>query len=193
MSRSAMPELHLASGVRLAYDVVGEGDPLLLIPGTGQGATLWALQVPCYSERYRCIVLDNRGAGRSDVPEDGYSMLQMADDAAAVLRSLGIDRAHVVGPIDGQRRRAGARAERAWPGRITAAAFDLGPAVSAPGAPAPPAPGVGPPRAMGPVRHELGAGAVHTRVRQSASRPVDRARGAALCQSASGTRPGRPL
>jgi pimeloyl-ACP methyl ester carboxylesterase len=53
--------------------------------------------VPCYSERYRCIVLDNRGAGRSDVPDDGYTIAQMAEDAAAVLRSLGINRAHVSG------------------------------------------------------------------------------------------------
>ena len=92
-----MPELTVSSGVRLVFDDVGEGEPLLLIPGTGQGATLWALQVPCYSERYRCIVLDNRGAGRSDVPDDGYTMAQMADDAAAVLGSLGIERAHVSG------------------------------------------------------------------------------------------------
>jgi pimeloyl-ACP methyl ester carboxylesterase len=92
-----MPELYLASGVRLAYDIVGEGEPLLLIPGTGQGARLWSLQVPRYSERYRCIVLDNRGAGRSDVPDDGYTTRQMADDAAEVLHSLSIGQAHVSG------------------------------------------------------------------------------------------------
>ena len=92
-----MPELTVSKGVRLAFDVVGEGDPLLLLPGTGQGARLWALQVPVYSERYRCVVLDTRGAGRSDVPNDGYSTAQMAEDAAAVLRSLGIQRAHVSG------------------------------------------------------------------------------------------------
>lgn len=92
-----MPELTVSKGVRLAFDVVGDGDPLLLLPGTGQGARLWALQVPVYSARYRCVVLDTRGAGRSDVPDDGYSIAQMADDAACVLRSLGVARAHVSG------------------------------------------------------------------------------------------------
>ncbi|MDQ3808976.1 MAG: alpha/beta hydrolase [Chloroflexota bacterium] len=92
-----MPELIVPGGVRLVFDLVGNGEPLLLLPGTGQGAGLWALQVPCYSQRYQCIVLDTRGAGRSDVPDDGYSTAQMAGDAAYVLRSLGIGRAHVSG------------------------------------------------------------------------------------------------
>jgi len=92
-----MPELTVPSGVRLVFDDVGEGEPLLLLPGTGQGARLWALQVPVYSARYRCIVVDTRGAGRSDVPDDGYTTRQMADDAARILRSLGINRAHVSG------------------------------------------------------------------------------------------------
>jgi pimeloyl-ACP methyl ester carboxylesterase len=92
-----MPELTVPSGVRLAFDVVGEGEPLLLLPGTGQGARLWALQVPVYSERHRCIVVDTRGAGRSDVPDGGYTTRQMADDAAHIVRSLGVERAHVSG------------------------------------------------------------------------------------------------
>src|SRR4051812_12336783 len=92
-----MPELTVPGGVRLVFDVVGDGDPLLLLPRTGQGARLWSLQVPVYSQRYRCVVLDTRGAGRSDVPDDGYTIGQMADDAARVLRSLGIERAHVSG------------------------------------------------------------------------------------------------
>ena len=92
-----MPDLIVSDGVRLVFDVVGDGEPLLLLPGTGQGASLWALQVPCYSQRYQCIVLDTRGAGRSDAPEHGYTTQQMAADAACVLRSLDIERAHVSG------------------------------------------------------------------------------------------------
>src|SRR6185295_3130422 len=92
-----MPEVTVPGGVRLVFDVVGEGEPLLLLPGTGQGARLWALQVPVYAASYRCVVLDNRGAGRSDVPSEGYSTRQMAEDAACVLRSLEISRAHVAG------------------------------------------------------------------------------------------------
>ena len=92
-----MPKVLLSSGVHIACEVTGEGEPLLLIPGTGQGGKLWSLQIPAYSQRYQCIALDNRGVGASDVPEDGYTIRQMAEDAVAVLRTLGITRAHVSG------------------------------------------------------------------------------------------------
>ena len=92
-----MPDAMLPTGVRLHYEIVGEGEPLLLIPGTGQGGGLWALQVEAYRTRYRCIPIDNRGAGRSDVPESGYSIGRMAEDAVALLRHLGVARAHVCG------------------------------------------------------------------------------------------------
>ena len=92
-----MPDAQLPTGVRLHFEIVGQGEPLLLLPGTGQGGQLWSLQVPAYSARYRCILVDNRGAGRSEVPEAGYTIRQMADDAAALLEALGIPRAHVSG------------------------------------------------------------------------------------------------
>lgn len=92
-----MPTIDSPGGIKIGYDVVGQGEPLLLIPGTGQGGKLWSLQVPALSARYQCVLLDNRGVGASDVPEDGYTVPQMAADAAAVLHSLGIDRAHVAG------------------------------------------------------------------------------------------------
>jgi pimeloyl-ACP methyl ester carboxylesterase len=92
-----MPSVAVSDGVHIAYQVVGAGEPVLLIPGTGQGGKLWSLQVPAYSARYQVILLDNRGVGASDVPEDGYTIRRMAEDAAAVLRALGIARAHVAG------------------------------------------------------------------------------------------------
>jgi len=58
-----LPDVRLATGVRIHYETVGSGEPLLLIPGTGQGGQLWAAQVEAYRERYRCILVDNRGAG----------------------------------------------------------------------------------------------------------------------------------
>ena len=85
-----MPSVEVSSGVHIAYQIVGEGEPLLLIPGTGQGGKLWSLQVPCVQRSaIRLILLDNRGVGASDVPEDGYTIRQMAEDAADVLRALG--------------------------------------------------------------------------------------------------------
>src|SRR5215212_2886942 len=83
--------------VELYYEEHGNGDPLLLVMGLAADSTAWLFQLPAFSERYRTIVFDNRGVGRSAKPAGPYTIHQMADDAAALLGELGIDRAHVVG------------------------------------------------------------------------------------------------
>ncbi|MGH7162201.1 MAG: alpha/beta fold hydrolase, partial [Planctomycetota bacterium] len=79
-----MPLFTLASGLQLNAEVHGSGDPLLLIMGTGADRRFWAAQLPACAERYRTIVYDARGVGRSTVPDDPAtcSMAAMADDAA---------------------------------------------------------------------------------------------------------------
>ncbi|MDY6916888.1 MAG: alpha/beta fold hydrolase [Chloroflexota bacterium] len=83
--------------IDMYYEVHGEGRPLLMIPGLGADLTSWAFQVPEFSRRFRVITFDNRGAGRTDAPDEPYSLETMADDAAGLLDCLGIDRAHVLG------------------------------------------------------------------------------------------------
>jgi pimeloyl-ACP methyl ester carboxylesterase len=92
-----MPDAALSTGVRLHYEIDGTGEPLVLIPGTGQGGGIWANQITLFRDRYRCVAIDNRGAGRSEVTEAGYTIPQMAADAAALLDHLGIGRAHLCG------------------------------------------------------------------------------------------------
>jgi pimeloyl-ACP methyl ester carboxylesterase len=72
-------------------------DPVLLIMGLGATLEWWYLIRPELTPRFRTILFDNRGVGRSDVPPAPYSIAQMADDAAAVLDAAGAARAHVVG------------------------------------------------------------------------------------------------
>jgi pimeloyl-ACP methyl ester carboxylesterase len=74
-------------------------EAFLLIMGFTANATAWAMHVPFLAQKYRVVVFDNRGSGRSDVPEDtnAYTIRLMADDAAALLDHLGIARAHVLG------------------------------------------------------------------------------------------------
>lgn len=92
-----MPIARTKEGYEIRYEVAGEGPPLLLVSGTGHDHTFWAGQVPLFSSRHRTIVFDNRGSGESAVSEPGYSLADMADDAAAVLDTLGIARCHVMG------------------------------------------------------------------------------------------------
>ena len=75
----------------------GKGEPLLLIMGLGANTTAWSSQVPAFSREYQVIAFDNRGAGRSDKPNEPYSIGQMADDAHGLLDDLGVGPAHVFG------------------------------------------------------------------------------------------------
>ena len=90
---------HLPTGVDVYYEVEGAGDPLLLIMGTSADHTTWAAQVEAYRDHYTVITYDARGTGQSTHPSDveNYSMRILADDAAALLDSLGVQRAHVSG------------------------------------------------------------------------------------------------
>jgi 3-oxoadipate enol-lactonase len=83
--------------VDLYYEEHGSGEPLLLIMGLAADSQAWVFQLPAFSERYRTIVFDNRGVGRSSKPTGPYSIHQMADEAAALLDTLKIERANVVG------------------------------------------------------------------------------------------------
>jgi pimeloyl-ACP methyl ester carboxylesterase len=86
-------------GVRLYIEETGEGDPILFMHEFGGHYLSWEPQVRYFSRRYRCVSYAARGWPPSDVPDDvaAYSQARAADDAASVLRGLGIPRAHLVG------------------------------------------------------------------------------------------------
>ena len=83
--------------VRLAYDVRGAGDPLLLVHGLGYARWGWEPVVEAFAERFLVVSFDNRGIGNSDAPRGPYSARVMAEDAVCVLDAAGIERTHVVG------------------------------------------------------------------------------------------------
>jgi len=75
----------------------GQGTDVLLIAGLGDPAEAWQPQLDGLADRYRVTAFDNRGVGRTPLPEGELSVAIMADDAAALLRSLEIPAAHVAG------------------------------------------------------------------------------------------------
>jgi 3-oxoadipate enol-lactonase len=85
------------AGSKIYWEEHGAGDPLLLIMGLGATLEWWHRLMPVLTPRYRTVVFDNRGAGRSEVPPGPYSMPLMAEDAAAVMDAAGIASAHVFG------------------------------------------------------------------------------------------------
>jgi len=85
------------NGIKIYYEIHGDGYPVVLIGGLGSQTESWATQVPIYSKNYKVIVFDNRGAGRSGMPDPPYSTEQMADDTAGLMEQLSIEHAHIVG------------------------------------------------------------------------------------------------
>jgi pimeloyl-ACP methyl ester carboxylesterase len=83
--------------VELHCEMAGDGEPLLFIHGLGSCTEDWQPQVESFRDRYRTIVCDLRGHGRSSKPHGGYSIERFAADVAAILHELKTGPAHVVG------------------------------------------------------------------------------------------------
>ncbi len=86
-----------ASGTEIWTERRGQGTDVLLIAGLGDPAEAWQPQLDGLSERYRLTAFDNPGAGRTPLPEEPLSATTMADSAVALLRTVGVRSAHVVG------------------------------------------------------------------------------------------------
>src|SRR5919205_215961 len=75
----------------------GQGPDVLLIAGLGAPAGAWQPQLDGLSDCYLLTAFDNRGVGRTPLPEGRLSAPKMADDAAALLRTLEVPSAHIAG------------------------------------------------------------------------------------------------
>lgn len=84
-------------GVRLAFEELGAGDPLVFVHGLAYDRRGWGPLPRLLAEDFRVVLVDNRGVGDSDAPPGPYSVSAMADDVVAVLDAGGIDRANLFG------------------------------------------------------------------------------------------------
>lgn len=91
-----MPKI-VAGEIELYYEEQGEGAPLVLIPGFGTGLWIWFKQIQDFSREFRTLAFDPRGISRSDAPAEPITIRTIADDLAALLQSLRIESAHVLG------------------------------------------------------------------------------------------------
>ena len=91
-----MPKVKV-NDITMNYDQQGAGEPLVLIPYLAADYACYAFQVAEYAKHFTCISVDLRGAGETDKPTGTYSTELFADDVAAFMQAVGIDRAHVFG------------------------------------------------------------------------------------------------
>lgn len=86
-----------ANGIKICYEVLGSGYPVILIHGFGVTKEEWIGQFIPLSEHFKVIRFDNRGSGKSDHTNEPYTMKLFADDLKAFMESLEIEQAHIVG------------------------------------------------------------------------------------------------
>jgi len=93
-----MPKLN-RDGVRIHYEVHGEGPPLILTHGYSSTSAMWNEQIEPLSRRHKLVLWDMRGHGQSDYPENGdaYSEALTVADMAALLDEIGAKSAIVGG------------------------------------------------------------------------------------------------
>jgi len=94
-----MPRIRI-DDINLYYEIHGLESAPVLVLNNGvimNAATSWVFQTKALSRHYRLLLYDCRGQGQSDHPDNPYSMEIHADDLAALLDALGIDKAHIAG------------------------------------------------------------------------------------------------
>jgi pimeloyl-ACP methyl ester carboxylesterase len=89
------------NGASIYYEERGTGTPVILIHGGFCAIGMWDAILPHLADGYRYILPDSRGHGRSTNPSGELSYMQIADDVAAFITALGLDRPVVCGYSDG--------------------------------------------------------------------------------------------
>ncbi len=85
------------SDSRAYYEIIGEGEPLLLIPGLGATCRIWDHIVPELARHFTLILLDNRGMGLSKAKKKPHTLADYSTDYRELLDFLNVDVAHVLG------------------------------------------------------------------------------------------------
>jgi pimeloyl-ACP methyl ester carboxylesterase len=98
-TRTAVDEGRVSAGdVDIAYHVSGEGPPLVLIAGLGGAKELWTAEfLSALAGSFQVVAFDNRGIGGSSAGTEEFGIQQFARDTTALMDSLEIERAHLLG------------------------------------------------------------------------------------------------
>ena len=86
-----------ADGAEIYYETHGSGEAIVMSAGMGGGGAFWTPQVAALSAKYRVILYDHAGTGRSRTVDRPRTIAGMAEDIVSVMDAAGVDAAHVVG------------------------------------------------------------------------------------------------
>ena len=96
-----MPYFYAQDQTPIYYEETGEGPPLLLLHGNGETHEIFQSLISVLSPRFHVVAMDSRGHGRSGYGNQELSLPAMADDCAALVQHLEIDKLSVLGFSDG--------------------------------------------------------------------------------------------
>ena len=86
-----------ANGTALHLEMMGRGDPVLLLADIGEDLSSWTFQLGTLASCHFVLALDNRGSGRSESPVEPYTIGTMAQDVISLMDIIGLDKAHLIG------------------------------------------------------------------------------------------------
>src|SRR5712664_2439158 len=84
-------------GVELHYLTAGKGPAVILLHGYAETSRMWRPIIPLLAEKFTVIAPDLPGIGESSIPTDKIDMITSASRIHALVRSLGVEKARVVG------------------------------------------------------------------------------------------------
>jgi pimeloyl-ACP methyl ester carboxylesterase len=85
------------NGINICYEIFGDGYPVFLIHGFAANKEFWIAQVGELSKKFKVITMDNRGSGKSNRPNELYTMEMLAEDLKGLMDYLKIETAHLIG------------------------------------------------------------------------------------------------
>jgi len=84
------------NGIEIYFEVHGSGAPLLDISGSGNDLRRSPTSILPVNRSFETLSYDQRGLGQTSMPDGDFTMADCADDAAALVRSMGCERCHVM-------------------------------------------------------------------------------------------------
>jgi pimeloyl-ACP methyl ester carboxylesterase len=92
-----MNEFITVNGIKFCYEIQGIGEPVILVHGFGAKKETWHGLFNPLSEKFKVIRFDNRGAGKSDRPNEPFTMNMFVEDIKGLMDALAIEKAHIIG------------------------------------------------------------------------------------------------
>lgn len=92
-----MPKLDVGEGIKINYEVYGDGEPVLFLGGIMMNVMSWAAHMPVLSQKFKLILMDFRDQGESSRMKSGYSIDIHVGDVLKLLDELKIPRVHLMG------------------------------------------------------------------------------------------------